>query len=147
MMMGSFTPNLGEGTLGSKEKIDIEMGAIYAEDGRYSLPEILRNLDFDDLDDNLKTKEEGERQAFDPFFSVEQDLNASMHSIVVGDGVVESVEESIVEDGVTDSKRSYNVDGLRRSVRSSTGGEEINEVEKPNEVSDSHHYNTPGFQV
>ncbi|KAI9162039.1 hypothetical protein LWI28_023193 [Acer negundo] len=111
MMMGSFTPNLGEGTHGSKEKIDIEMGAKYADDSRYSLPEILRNLDFDDLDDNLKTKEEGETQASDPFFSVEQDLNDSMHSIVVRDGVVESVEESIVEDGVTDSKRSNNVDG------------------------------------
>ncbi|TXG70117.1 hypothetical protein EZV62_005052 [Acer yangbiense] len=147
MMMGSFTPNLGEGNLGSKEKIDIEMGAKYADDSRYSLPEILRNLDFDELDDNLKTKEEGERQAFDPFFSVEQDLNDSMHSIVVGDGVVESVEESIVEDGVTDSKRSYNVDGVRGSVRSSTGGNEINAVEKPNEVSDSHHNNTPVFQV
>ncbi|KAH7556863.1 hypothetical protein JRO89_XS11G0004300 [Xanthoceras sorbifolium] len=146
MMMGSFTP-CGEGTIGSKEEIDIEMGAKHANDSHYSLPEILRNLDFDDSDDNLKMKEEGERPAFDPFFSVEQDLNESMHSIIVEDGVVDSAEESIVEDRVMDSKRSYDVDGVRGSVRSSTGGYEINAVEKPDEISDSHHNSTPVFRV
>lgn len=148
MMMGSYTPNLGEGTAGSKEKIDIEMGAKLADDSHHSLPEILRNLDFDDddSDDNLKTMEEGERLAFDPFFSVEQELNDSKQSSIVGDEVVETVEWSIVEDEETDSKRSYNVDGVRGSIQSSASGDEVNTAGKPDKDSDSHPNNAV-FQV
>ncbi|XP_022742387.1 probable protein S-acyltransferase 4 isoform X2 [Durio zibethinus] len=59
MVMGSVTPNFMERHISSKEKIDIEMGSGLAEDTGYTLPEILRNLDYDDLEDELKIKQEG----------------------------------------------------------------------------------------
>lgn len=60
MMMEPTTPNLIRSlTDTSKEKIDIETGHKFGEDsGVLSLPEILRNLDFDDIDDDLKHKDE-----------------------------------------------------------------------------------------
>lgn len=54
MVVASVTPNNGESFISSKEKIDIEMGTKHAEGSGFSLPEILRNLDYDDLVDNIK---------------------------------------------------------------------------------------------
>ncbi|KAL9832641.1 putative protein S-acyltransferase 4 [Arabidopsis thaliana] len=87
MMVETPTSNLGESLVSSKEKIDIEMGGgrIVDESGKsYSLPEILRNLNYEDLEDDceeddLKAKDhhhhhhhqhqhnEGIIPPFDPF--------------------------------------------------------------------------------
>lgn len=86
MMAETPTSNLGESLVSSKEKIDIEMGGgrIVDESGKsYSLPEILRNLNYDDLEDDceeddLKAKDhhhqhhhhnEEIKPPFDPFFT------------------------------------------------------------------------------
>ncbi|KAF8102090.1 hypothetical protein N665_0201s0377 [Sinapis alba] len=81
MMVETPTSNL----VNSKEKIDIEMGGgggRVVEEGRksYSLPELLRNLNYEDLEDDceeddLKAKDhhhnEGISPSFDPFFTSE----------------------------------------------------------------------------
>lgn len=94
MMVETPTSNLGESLVSSKEKIDIEMGGgrIVDDSGKsYSLPEILRNLNYEDLEDDceeddLKAKDhhhhhhhhhndnEGIIPPFDPFFT---NVNAS----------------------------------------------------------------------
>ncbi|GFS30048.1 DHHC-type zinc finger family protein [Actinidia rufa] len=51
-----------------KEKIDIEMGTKHAEDNGFSLPEILLNLDYNGIEDSVKTKERNGRKDSDPFF-------------------------------------------------------------------------------
>ncbi|XP_010504604.1 PREDICTED: probable protein S-acyltransferase 4 isoform X1 [Camelina sativa] len=91
MMVETPTSNLGESLVSSKEKIDIEMGGgkIVDESGKsYSLPEILRNLNYEDLEDDceeddLKAKDhhhhhhhqhntnEGIIPSFNPFFTNE----------------------------------------------------------------------------
>ena len=51
-----------------KEKMDIEMGTKHAEDNGFSLPEILRNLDYNGIEDSIRTKEGNGRKDSDPFF-------------------------------------------------------------------------------
>lgn len=64
--MGSITT--------SKEKIDIEMGAKFAEETGLSLPEILRVLEYDDIETNMK-EEGNDRTDSDPLlFLDEQEL-------------------------------------------------------------------------
>ncbi|ESR43685.1 hypothetical protein CICLE_v10011689mg [Citrus x clementina] len=148
MVIGSLTPNFGEGTAaGSKEKIDIEMGSKHAEDTGYSLPEILQNLDFDNLEDSLKIKEERGIPGFDPFFPVEQDEKDSVQVCIVGDGAAEYLQDQIIGDGVRDSKASSDIDEVREPVQSSTGGNEANAVDKPDNVSDSDGITTPVLEV
>lgn len=148
MVIGSLSPNFGEGTAaGSKEKIDIEMGSKHAEDTGYSLPEILQNLDFDNLEDSLKIKEERGIPGFDPFFPVEQDEKDSVQVCIVGDGATEYLQDQIIGDGVRDSKASSDIDEVREPVQSSTGGNEANAVDKPDNVSDSDGITTPVLKV
>ncbi|KAL2534914.1 putative protein S-acyltransferase 4 [Abeliophyllum distichum] len=65
--MGSITT--------SKEKIDIEMGAKFAEENGLSLPDILRVLEYDDVETNLKD-EGNDRTDSDPLlFLDEQEIN------------------------------------------------------------------------
>ncbi|XP_021745613.1 probable protein S-acyltransferase 4 [Chenopodium quinoa] len=45
----------------SKEKIDIEAGDKHHDDEDYTLPKILRNLSYDYIEDNVKSKNSGER--------------------------------------------------------------------------------------
>ncbi|KAJ0042490.1 hypothetical protein Pint_18391 [Pistacia integerrima] len=135
-VMGSLAPNLADGIGGSKEKIDIEMGSKHAEDSGYSLPEILRNLDLDDLEESFKMKEEGGRSAFE-FLSVNQDLKDSVQISIIEDGVIESVQDPAVNDGARDSNTSFNVDVVTESVQISTGGDEADALEKPDELSKS----------
>lgn len=73
-MMVAVTPNLEEGVLSSKEKIDFERGTRFMEDEAFPIPEILRRLEFDDdLSDDLKTVE-GERPHVDPLFPLDQEV-------------------------------------------------------------------------
>ncbi|KAF8007111.1 hypothetical protein BT93_K1191 [Corymbia citriodora subsp. variegata] len=87
--VGVVTPNFGEGILSSKEKIDIEMGMKLAEDGGFTLPEILRDLEYDeydDSDDDLKNKEEDGGRV-DSIFPVEQDMKEPTETTIDGDQV------------------------------------------------------------
>ncbi|KAJ6778969.1 S-ACYLTRANSFERASE [Salix koriyanagi] len=90
----------------NQEKIDIEMGAKVAGASNYSLPEILRNLDYDDdSDDNLKMEEDG-RPGKDPFSHGELDLKESVQTSIVGDGSIESLQGPDALDVVRESPRS-----------------------------------------
>ncbi|XP_022766573.1 probable protein S-acyltransferase 4 isoform X2 [Durio zibethinus] len=86
MVVGSVTSNFLEGPISPKEKIDIEMGNRFDEDTGYSLPGILRNLDYDDLEDELKIKQETGRST-GPFFLDRQDMNKSVEISIPGDGM------------------------------------------------------------
>ncbi|KAL8493600.1 hypothetical protein ACS0TY_024687 [Phlomoides rotata] len=59
----------------SKEKIDIEMGTNFVDSNGLILPDILRNLNYDDIEDNIKDKEVCERSDSDPIIvHIEQDI-------------------------------------------------------------------------
>lgn len=105
MVVESMTSNPEGGIMNLKEKIDIEMGAKLAEENGFRLPEILRNLDYDGVDDNLKSRDEEGRISFDPYFSAEQD-KAILH-----------VQSSVVED---DTKTDKKVDEGSISIPSTT---------------------------
>ncbi|KAL5546928.1 hypothetical protein UlMin_006615 [Ulmus minor] len=115
MMVRSVTPDLGEG-VSSKEKIDIEMGARISEDS-FPLPDILRNLDYDDdLEDNLKNTVEERGHVVDHFFPVKPEEKESLRvlsgrnadsepgqSLIMGGGVGDSVQQSSARDRVRES--------------------------------------------
>ncbi|KAK9671290.1 hypothetical protein RND81_12G019500 [Saponaria officinalis] len=70
----------------SKEKIDIEMGDKNIDDEDYPLPKILRDLDYDDVDDlenNVKTKGI-EESLIDPFF-IDEERRKFLHNSLAGD--------------------------------------------------------------
>ncbi|XP_048429251.1 probable protein S-acyltransferase 4 [Pyrus x bretschneideri] len=110
MIAGSGTSNNGEGIMSSKEKIDIEMGTRLAEDNGFSLPNILRNFDYDDLEDDLKDAGEQCRPAFDPFFPIQPEVK-------------ESVQYSVDEDKITESVATR--DAVNYSVQSLPPGDEL----------------------
>lgn len=99
MVMGSMMPNFVEGHISSKEKIDIEMGNRLAEDtAGYSLPEILRNLEFDDFEGELMIKQEGEID-MDSLFLGEQDMKPSDEVSIPGGGTVRTEQSSASKNG------------------------------------------------
>ncbi|KAG5552744.1 hypothetical protein RHGRI_010743 [Rhododendron griersonianum] len=63
-------PNLEGSHCSLKDKIDTEMGIKLAEMSGFSLPEILRNLDYNDVEDNhnVRSREGNGRLDSDPFF-------------------------------------------------------------------------------
>ncbi|KAA8517852.1 hypothetical protein F0562_015325 [Nyssa sinensis] len=98
-MVESTTPNLVESIANSKEKIDIEMGPKLGEESGFSIPEILQNLDYDDIEDNFKSKEGNERIDSDLSLalSFEQELKNFMQSSIVEGGT--KAEEKTEEVG------------------------------------------------
>ncbi|CAA7060534.1 unnamed protein product [Microthlaspi erraticum] len=135
MMAETPTSNLGESLVSSKEKIDIEMGGggggrIIDESGKsYSLPEILRNLNYEDLEDDceeddLKAKDhhhhqhhqhnhnEGVVSPFDPFFTNERNGEEESGGSSSDDGDAEKrVRVSIGdEEKVEGYERNWNTD-------------------------------------
>ncbi|KAG7964204.1 hypothetical protein I3843_09G157900 [Carya illinoinensis] len=117
MMVASVTPNCGEAIISPEEKIDIEMGTRRVEGSGVSLPKILRNLDYDDLEDDEKTAEGDEgRSFFDPPLHVDQELNQSVQSSTGGGGVTKLIQSSSVGDGVRISiQKSSFVEGAGES--------------------------------
>lgn len=101
MMVGSLTPNIANELLTPKEKIDVEMGSMRTDDGGFPIPELLRNFNFDDFEDDMKFADEEGHTSFDPFYSVEENIKDSartsvatvlnFHSITIEDGADESV--------------------------------------------------------
>ncbi|OAY41095.1 probable protein S-acyltransferase 4 isoform X3 [Manihot esculenta] len=127
MVAASVVPHLTEDLISSKEKIDIEMGTKLAEDNNYALPEILRNLDYDDdSEDDFKMKEGG-RPSFDQFFPDGQDVTESLKISVVGDELMESMRGPIIGDGVKESALSPS-----ESVEGSTAGGVRGSTQRPN---------------
>ncbi|XP_038683850.1 probable protein S-acyltransferase 4 isoform X3 [Tripterygium wilfordii] len=146
--VGSFTPNYGEAIVSSKEKIDIELAHNLADNSAYSLPEILRNLDYDDEEDDLKTKQDESKPAFGPLFWTEQDMLESGQVCIIADEVTESVQSTTAGDGGRESSQILNSeDGARASVQSSTSSEEIKPVEETRDNWSSHQTTTPAPQV
>lgn len=107
VMVASVTPNLEEAIISPKEKIDIEMGTKHAEGSDFKLPGILRNLDYDDLEDSMKSTEEERRPAFDPDLPLEQGSNQSVQSSTGGDGVRTFIQRSSTGDGAGESDQSF----------------------------------------
>ncbi|XVE60928.1 hypothetical protein DITRI_Ditri06bG0000400 [Diplodiscus trichospermus] len=134
MVVGSVTPNFVEGHVSSKEKIDIEMRNRLGEDTGYSLPEILRNLDYYDLDDELNIKQEGGRP-IDSFFLDGQDMKKSVEISVMGDGRVRAEQSSASENGV------------REYMQSCAAGTEPDRMEKNEECHNFHPTTASSLQV
>ncbi|KAL8162921.1 hypothetical protein V2J09_014410 [Rumex salicifolius] len=66
-----------------KEKIDIEMGS--GVDSDYSLPKILRNLDYDYVEENLKSKDGGEGVIGNSIFVEEEEPKHYFSNSIVED--------------------------------------------------------------
>ncbi|GAV82803.1 zf-DHHC domain-containing protein [Cephalotus follicularis] len=73
---------------GSKQNFDIEMGTKVGKDGGTRLPNILQNLDYNGIDDNMKRKGGECGTKYDPFlFPADQEPRYSQSSSSVGDNV------------------------------------------------------------
>ncbi|KAL0453300.1 UNVERIFIED_CONTAM: putative protein S-acyltransferase 4 [Sesamum latifolium] len=72
-----------DGITSSKEKTDIEMGNKFEENSSLTLPDILRSLEFDDIDENLKDREASERSYSDQLVPLEPDIKEPMSSLTV----------------------------------------------------------------
>lgn len=128
MIAGSVTPNLDEGIMGSKEKIDIEMGTGIAEDNGFPIPNLLLNFDYDDLEDDLKNAGEQRGPAFDTFFPIQTEAKESVKYSIDGDKITESVQSVTTRDAVRDSVgSSHPRDELRASVQSTISLDGANE--------------------
>ncbi|KAF6163878.1 hypothetical protein GIB67_024733 [Kingdonia uniflora] len=64
----SITPKKGHSVVNPKEKIDVEIGSKFIEDGGIPVPDILQNLDYSGIDDNSKSKDSSGGIMYDPFF-------------------------------------------------------------------------------
>lgn len=56
-IIGSINQKFRRGIRGSKENVDLEMGGMLSKNDDIPLPNILRNLDYGGIDDDLKKKE------------------------------------------------------------------------------------------
>ncbi|CAI9761219.1 unnamed protein product [Fraxinus pennsylvanica] len=102
MVMEAMDPNLTGSIASSREQTDVEMGDKFAENNGASLPEILQNLEFVGIEDNMKEQEGNERYDSSPFlFSAEQELQIS--SIKVGGNTEENEMKQRVENETSDS--------------------------------------------
>ncbi|GER25984.1 DHHC-type zinc finger family protein [Striga asiatica] len=64
----SVTKKYGGDCKKSKGKVDLELGINYEKDGK-TIPDILKNLDYNGIDDSLRKDNGGEIDGLDPFFS------------------------------------------------------------------------------
>ncbi|CAL1352242.1 unnamed protein product [Linum trigynum] len=114
-VMQPVTENHGEGF---KDTSDVERRAKYSEEhSSYSLPEILKNLDYDDDDDdseNSKNSRDG-MPTFD-------------NSIPGDDSVKESIEIPI-PDEVLDTEDDGRIEEILRSLRDSSQGSHVKDGE------------------
>lgn len=119
----SNPPNLAGDTDRSKEKIDIEMGAKLGEESTLSLPEILRNFNFDDMDDDLRSEDGARRNDSGLFLSIgELDRDSTRGSIAE----VESHVGVKYDEGVVSVKNMMNPSfdgGAKGEVRADEPGQ------------------------
>ncbi|CAN1337529.1 Probable protein S-acyltransferase 4 [Linum perenne] len=115
--------NLGDEFAGSKDKSEVERSIKNAEDRSYPLPEILRNLDYDDASDaDSNNFEDGRTLAFDQSVPRHGNVKESLRILSFGDGVTESADDV---DAVQQTSRKYSEgshvkDGEIEPVESST---------------------------
>ncbi|KAL3637078.1 putative protein S-acyltransferase 4 [Castilleja foliolosa] len=76
----------------SKEKIDIERGGMFDNNG-LTLPDILRNLEYDDIEENMKQREVNERSDSGPFIFQEHKNEFTSGSTI---NVESNTEEKLV---------------------------------------------------
>lgn len=66
----------------SEKQADTKMGTTFDENDKTTLPSILRNIELDDIEDNLRNREAIEGSDFNPIaIPVEQDLGKSANSL------------------------------------------------------------------
>lgn len=135
IVVASVTPNRGESVISPKEKIDIEMGTKRAGSSGLQLPEILRNLNYDDLEDTVKNMMEEGRPAFDLDLPVEQGSNEPMQSHAGGEGKTTSIQKSATSDGAGESDQSS---------AAASGFEAVEEAKDENNL---HQPNAPVLQA
>ncbi|KAK8633717.1 hypothetical protein V6N13_014556 [Hibiscus sabdariffa] len=82
------------------------MGNRLAEDTGYSPPEILRNLDYDDLEDEMMMNKEGERR-MDSLFFDGQDVKQSVEISIPGDGTFKTDHSAAFQNGDGEFMESY----------------------------------------
>ncbi|XP_019454849.1 PREDICTED: probable protein S-acyltransferase 4 [Lupinus angustifolius] len=100
MTVESMTPNITEGMLTPKEKIDIQIGSMCAEEVGMPTPELFRNFDFDNIEHDMNFADEEGQPSFDPFYGVEDDVKDSARTSVAAvlnfhtteDGMEESLQ-------------------------------------------------------
>ncbi|CAM8877361.1 hypothetical protein QQ045_019872 [Rhodiola kirilowii] len=109
---GSATPNIGGDLAVPKEKIDIEMGVKIGEESSYSIPEILRNLDYGDLEDNIKLSDVDGKAPFDFLFSDEDGKGSVRQSITASD--TKSIRQSTAGSEADSSLTNVNEDEKTR---------------------------------
>lgn len=134
-MVGPMTPNIADGMLTPKEKIDIEMGSMRAEDGHMPIPDLLRNFDFDHFDDDMKFADDDGQPSFDPFYSVEGDLKDSARTSIA---TVLNFQ-STTEDGMEDSiKSSHAGEKVRESTQRHTAADGTYAMKGTADMNNSH---------
>ncbi|XP_052175133.1 probable protein S-acyltransferase 4 [Diospyros lotus] len=122
MVMETTTPNVAGSHDSSKEKIDIEIGTKLGEESALSLPEILRNLDYDDIDDNFKPKWGSGRIDSDPVvFPAEQGPTESIQICTVEDEAraVGNIDQGSCSCPTTESSIFENVAGVEENAEES----------------------------
>ncbi|KAL2320579.1 hypothetical protein Fmac_029548 [Flemingia macrophylla] len=68
---GSYTSELDRGFISSKHKFDMEMGTMYSKDG-IRVPSLLKELDYNDIDDHLKKKAGEKEGSYEIFVTSDQ---------------------------------------------------------------------------
>ena len=149
IMVASVTPNLGEAIISPKEKIDIEMGMKHAEGCDLKLPGILRNLDYSDLEDSMKSVEEERIATFDLVLPVEQGSKQCVQSSTDGDGVRTFIQRSSTGDGAGVSDQSSTAaNGTEASDQSSMAANGTEAFEETDNGNNLHQTTTaPVFQA
>lgn len=118
MAVKSVSLNFRDGDDISKEKIDGEMGSAYP------LPEILRNLDYENLEEeNFKPAEEGKPAAHPFIDSNEQDAKEFVEVVIAGDSRMETVQGSLAGDVLNTPNETDRVEKFIDNCTSATNAQ------------------------
>ncbi|CAN4118354.1 unnamed protein product [Withania somnifera] len=164
LMVEPTTSNFVGNITSSKEKIDIEMGTMFTEGSRLSLPEILRNLEYEEIDDTLKCRE-WTGDAYSDSGDHMRSITSSKEKIdiEVGNNFAEDkgaaqaeISQNMNRDNMEKNFRNkdeggrtdyepfwFSLEQEKDSVESSTLGSASNLEENSEEVSSSGQYMTP----
>ncbi|KAM3339286.1 putative protein S-acyltransferase 1 isoform X1 [Capsicum galapagoense] len=164
VMVEPATSNFVGNVPSSKEKIDIEMGTMFPEDSGLSLPEILRNLEYEEIDDTLKSREwtgdaysdsgghrrsiPGSKEKIDIEVgdSFAEDKGAAQAEISqnMNDNNMEKKFKNKDEGGKTDYEPFwFSLEQEKESVKSSTLGSASNVEDYSEDLTSSAQYMTP----
>ncbi|CAL0332774.1 unnamed protein product [Lupinus luteus] len=128
MTVASMTPNFTEVMLTPKEKIDIQIGSMCAEDVGMPIPELFRNFDFDNIRHDMKFADEEGQPSFDPFYGVEDDVKDSARTSVAAVLNFHSIADDEMEESSLQS--SYAGDIVRESYQRPIVADGTNAIEE-----------------